>query len=129
MDSAVERAAERLRAAHVATVEIRQVFAGVRSAREEIQWVKLPLAVTCDWGDCDEQADYLRHSYDLGYDGWLPVCERHRLPPSDTYQWPKLMAALSLPREPGGERCVICGEEGEFEDGLRCKMCTEADDG
>ena len=26
------------------------------------------------------------------------------------------------------DRCVFCGEEGEFEDGLRCKKCQEEQD-
>jgi len=68
-------ACETLRAANVATIEIRQVGAGVAAARNEVEAVKLPLAATCDWGGCDEQADYLRWS---GIEGWLPVCHEHR---------------------------------------------------
>ena len=75
VDPTIAAACERLRADHVATVEIRQVGAGVSAARREVEALKLPLALTCDWGDCDEQADYIRWS---GTEGWLPVCEEHR---------------------------------------------------
>jgi hypothetical protein len=80
VDPAIAAACDELHAAHVGTVEIRQVGAGVAAARREVEAIKLPLALTCDWGDCDEQSDYIRWSGTLG---WLPVCEAHRASPKE----------------------------------------------
>jgi hypothetical protein len=75
VDPAIRWACDGLHAIGVATVEVRQVGAGVRAARREVEAVPLPLAAMCDWGDCVAQADYIRWSGTLG---WLPVCGEHR---------------------------------------------------
>jgi hypothetical protein len=38
------------------------------------------LVGTCDWGECNNLSRHWRYSGDpnVGDNGWLPVCEKHR---------------------------------------------------